>query len=242
MRRRVTMSATTPSNRQRRPRPAAGAPGRHRDPRPASPASCSPASRRLSPTASAPSSRSSSRPPAAASLVDVDGNSLIDLGAGIAVVNVGNAAPTVVDGIQEQVAAVHPHLLHGHAVRGLRRRRRAAQPPHAGRPRQEDRALQLRRRGGRERRQDRPVRHRPPGRRRLRARLPRPHQPDDGADRQVDAVQVRLRTVRRRDLPGAAVLPVPLADRAGERRPRGAASRPSARSRRRSAPTRSPRS
>jgi 4-aminobutyrate aminotransferase/(S)-3-amino-2-methylpropionate transaminase len=38
-------------------------------------------------------------------IVDVDDNSLIDLGAGIAVVNVGNAAPTVVSGIQQQAAA-----------------------------------------------------------------------------------------------------------------------------------------
>jgi 4-aminobutyrate aminotransferase/(S)-3-amino-2-methylpropionate transaminase len=38
-------------------------------------------------------------------LVDVDDNSMIDLGAGIAVVNVGNAAPEVVSGIQEQAAA-----------------------------------------------------------------------------------------------------------------------------------------
>ncbi len=38
-------------------------------------------------------------------LVDVDGNSLIDLGAGIAVVNVGNAADQVVTRVQEQVAA-----------------------------------------------------------------------------------------------------------------------------------------
>src|SRR5436305_14750241 len=38
-------------------------------------------------------------------LVDVDGNSLIDLGAGIAVVNVGNAADRVVARVQEQVAA-----------------------------------------------------------------------------------------------------------------------------------------
>jgi 4-aminobutyrate aminotransferase/(S)-3-amino-2-methylpropionate transaminase len=38
-------------------------------------------------------------------VVDVDGNSLIDLGAGIAVVNVGNAAPKVVAAVQEQVAA-----------------------------------------------------------------------------------------------------------------------------------------
>ena len=38
-------------------------------------------------------------------LVDVDGNSLIDLGAGIAVVNVGNAADRVVANVQAQVAA-----------------------------------------------------------------------------------------------------------------------------------------
>jgi 4-aminobutyrate aminotransferase/(S)-3-amino-2-methylpropionate transaminase len=38
-------------------------------------------------------------------LVDVDGNSLIDLGSGIAVVSVGNAAPEVVAAVQEQVAA-----------------------------------------------------------------------------------------------------------------------------------------
>lgn len=37
-------------------------------------------------------------------LVDVDGNSLIDLGAGIAVTNVGNASPGVVDAVQQQVA------------------------------------------------------------------------------------------------------------------------------------------
>jgi 4-aminobutyrate aminotransferase/(S)-3-amino-2-methylpropionate transaminase len=38
-------------------------------------------------------------------LVDDDGNSLIDLGAGIAVVSVGNAAPRVVAAVQEQVEA-----------------------------------------------------------------------------------------------------------------------------------------
>ena len=37
-------------------------------------------------------------------LVDVDGNSLVDLGSGIAVVNVGNAAPAVVQRVQDQVA------------------------------------------------------------------------------------------------------------------------------------------
>ncbi|CAB4688062.1 MAG: 4-aminobutyrate--2-oxoglutarate transaminase [Actinobacteria bacterium] len=38
-------------------------------------------------------------------IVDVDGNSLIDLGSGIAVASVGNAAPGVVSRVQEQVAA-----------------------------------------------------------------------------------------------------------------------------------------
>src|SRR6478752_7011433 len=38
-------------------------------------------------------------------LVDVDGNHLIDLGSGIAVTTVGNAAPEVVSRVQEQVAA-----------------------------------------------------------------------------------------------------------------------------------------
>ncbi|NYJ05203.1 4-aminobutyrate--2-oxoglutarate transaminase [Petropleomorpha daqingensis] len=38
-------------------------------------------------------------------LVDVDGNSLIDMGSGIAVVSVGNAAPAVVEAVSEQVAA-----------------------------------------------------------------------------------------------------------------------------------------
>ncbi|MFC4786684.1 4-aminobutyrate--2-oxoglutarate transaminase [Nocardioides sp. MAHUQ-72] len=38
-------------------------------------------------------------------LVDVDGNSLIDLGSGIAVTSVGNAAPEVVSRVQQQVAA-----------------------------------------------------------------------------------------------------------------------------------------
>ena len=37
-------------------------------------------------------------------LVDIDGNSLIDMGAGIAVTNVDNAAPAVVEAVQAQVA------------------------------------------------------------------------------------------------------------------------------------------
>ena len=38
-------------------------------------------------------------------VVDVDGNSLIDLGSGIAVTTIGNGAPRVVDAVREQVGA-----------------------------------------------------------------------------------------------------------------------------------------
>src|SRR4249919_3392907 len=38
-------------------------------------------------------------------ILDADGNTLIDLGSGIAVTTVGNAAPSVVARVQEQVAA-----------------------------------------------------------------------------------------------------------------------------------------
>jgi 4-aminobutyrate aminotransferase/(S)-3-amino-2-methylpropionate transaminase len=38
-------------------------------------------------------------------VVDVDGNSFIDLGSGIAVTTVGNSAPAVVEAVRDQVAA-----------------------------------------------------------------------------------------------------------------------------------------
>ena len=154
-------------------------------------------------------------------VVDVDGNQLIDFGSGIAVTTVGNAAPRVVSAVQEQVGDVHAHLLHDHAVRGLRRGRREAERAHAGHLREAVGAVQLRRRGGGERGQDRAASHRPAGDRRVRPRLPRTYQPDDGADGEEHAVQAPLRPVRGRDLPGADGLPVPLADRSGELRRRG---------------------
>src|SRR4051812_50202137 len=55
-------------------------------------------------------------------LVDVDGNSLIDLGAGIAVVSVGNAAPAGVAGGPRAGAPVPAHLFLGGAERGDGRR------------------------------------------------------------------------------------------------------------------------
>jgi len=37
-------------------------------------------------------------------LLDIDGNQFIDMGSGIAVVNVGNSAPAVVERVQKQVS------------------------------------------------------------------------------------------------------------------------------------------
>lgn len=52
-------------------------------------------------------------------IVDVDGNSLIDLGSGIAVTSVGASEPRGGGGGGRTGAAFHAHLLHGHPVRGL---------------------------------------------------------------------------------------------------------------------------
>ena len=140
---------------------------------------------------------------------DVDGNRLIDLGSGIAVTTIGNASPRVVEAVAAQVAEFTHTCFMVTPVRGVRRGVRAAQPADPGRGRDALGAVQLGFRGRRERHQDRPHLHAQAGRRRVRPRLPRPHQPHDGADREVDALQARLRPVRARDLPRADVLPVP---------------------------------
>ena len=153
-------------------------------------------------------------------VVDVDGNSFIDLGSGIAVTTVGNSAPAVVERRARPGGGVHPHLLHGHALRRLRGRGRGAQRDHPRPPREALGAVQLGRGGGGERGEGRPAGHRPLGRRGVRARLPRPHVADDGDDGQEHAVQARVRAVRAGGLPGADVLPVP---RRPRRRRRGGA-------------------
>ena len=51
---------------------------------------------------------------------DVDGNRLIDLGSGIAVTTIGVSSPTVVAASPNR-PPIHPHLLHGDPVRGVRR-------------------------------------------------------------------------------------------------------------------------
>ena len=93
-------------------------------------------------------------------VVDADGNSLIDLGSGIAVTTVGNRAPRVVDAVKAQVEdfthtcfMVTPYESYVAVCRG-------AQPADPGRPRKAHGAVQLRRGSGRERRQDRPRPHR----------------------------------------------------------------------------------
>ena len=158
-------------------------------------------------------------------LVDVDGNSLIDLGAGIAVVSVGNAADHVVRNVQEQVAAfthtcfmVTPYEGYVEVCEALNRLTpgdfaKKSALFNSGAEALEN-AVKIAR-----------VAHQARRRRRLRARLPRPHQPHDGDDREEHAVQGGLRAVRGRGLPDAARVPVPLAHRARQRRRRGAARR-----------------
>ncbi len=63
---------------------------------------------------------------------DVDGNRLIDLGSGIAVTTIGNSAPAVVDAVRAQVAEFTHTCFMVNALRGVRRRRRGAQPDHPG--------------------------------------------------------------------------------------------------------------
>ena len=154
---------------------------------------------------------------------DVDGNSLIDFGSGIAVTSVGNAAPKVVERVQRQVAEfTHTCFMitpYESYVAGVREAQRA----HPRRPREADGAPQQRRRGRGERGQDRQARHRPARGRRVRPRLPRPHPAHDDAHGQEHAVQAGLRPVRARGLPGAAGLPVTAgrpARRTAPRRPR----------------------
>ena len=175
---------------------------------------------------------------------DVDGNRLIDLGSGIAVTTIGNASPRVVEAVRAQVAEfthtcfmITPYEEYVAVAEQLNRLTPGDRREALG-------AVQLRRRGRRERDQDRPHLHPQAGGRRVRPRLPRPHQPDDGADREVDALQARLRPVRARDLPRAAVLSVPrrrVRQGAGHRRRAGRRARHRASSTSRSAPTTWPR-
>ena len=142
-------------------------------------------------------------------VVDVDGNSLIDLGSGIAVTTVGNSAPRVVEAVTAQVQAfthtcfmVTPYDGYVAVAEALNRLT----------PGDHDKRTALFNSGAEAvENAVKIARHhtKRQARRRLRPRLPRPHQPHDGADREEHAVQARLRTVRGRGLPRADVLPVP---------------------------------
>ena len=150
-------------------------------------------------------------------VVDVDDNVLIDLGSGIAVTTIGNAAPAVVEAVTDQVARfTHTcFMITGYAgyIEVAEELDGLTPGDHA-----KIRPVQLRGRSGRERDQDRAAAHPSAGRGRVRSRLSRPDQPHYGADRQGDAVQGRLRAVRPGDLPSADLVPAP--GRPPERRPR----------------------
>ena len=191
----------------------------HRDPRTRLTRAAWPGASARWPAGSVPRCRCSSRTPGGGVIVDADGNSLIDFGAGIAVVSVGNAAPRVAARVAEQAARfthtcfmVTPYEGYVEVCEELARRTPGTYEKRSG-------AVQLRRGGGRERGEDRPARHRAAGHRRVRPRLPRAHQPHHGAHREEHAVQGQVRPVRGRDLPDADGLPAALARR--PRRPAG---------------------
>ena len=127
-------------------------------------------------------------------VVDADGNSLIDLGSGIAVTTLGNAHPKVVEAVQAQVAQfthtcfmISPYESYVAVAEALNRitpgdHAKKSALFNSGAEAVEN-AVKIARKYTKQ-----------AGRRRVRPRLPRPHQPHDGADRQVDAVQERVRT------------------------------------------------
>jgi 4-aminobutyrate aminotransferase/(S)-3-amino-2-methylpropionate transaminase len=131
-------------------------------------------------------------------LVDVDGNSLIDLASGIAVVSVGNAAPEVVRRVLEQAAAfthtcfmVTPYEGYVEVCEMLARVTPGRHAKKVG-------AVQLRRGGGGERGQDRAPRR--PGAAESRSSTTPYHGRTNltmAMTGQEHAVQGRLRPVRR---------------------------------------------
>lgn len=146
-------------------------------------------------------------------VIDVDGNSLIDFGAGIAVVSVGNSAPRVVAAVQEQVAAfTHTCFMvapYEGYVAVCEQLNRLTPGDHAKRSILLNSGAEAIENAV----QDRSRVHEATGRGGVRPRLSRPHEPDHGAHRQGHALQERLRTFRARDLQAAHGVPVPLADR-----------------------------
>ena len=136
-----------------------------------------------------------------ATLTDVDGNTFIDFTGGVGCLAVGHAQPARRRGGAGADAALRAHRLHGRAVRGLRRARRAALRADADLRTDEGRVLQLRRRGGRERREDRARPHEAAGRDRVRGRLSRAHAARDHAHVEDAPVQGRPRAVRAGGLP-----------------------------------------
>ncbi len=143
-------------------------------------------------------------------VVDVDGNSFIDLGAGIAVLNVGSSAAAVVEGVVEQARRFTHTCFQVTGFEGyieLAERLNALAP---GSSRETQLLRELRCRSSRERGEDRPIIHRPSSGGGVRPCVPRQDAAHDVAHRQGDAVQGGIRAVRTRDLPRAVQLPLPL--------------------------------
>jgi 4-aminobutyrate aminotransferase/(S)-3-amino-2-methylpropionate transaminase len=95
-------------------------------------------------------------------VVDVDGNSFIDLGSGIAVTTVGNSAPAVVDAVRDQVAAFTHTCFMVTPYDGYVAVCRGAQRDHPGPTTRSARRCSTRCGGGGERREGRAAGHAAP--------------------------------------------------------------------------------
>ena len=131
-------------------------------------------------------------------IVDVDGNTFIDMASGIGVIGVGHSPAAGRRRGHRADAEVPAHLLARHHLRADGAPGRVAQRDHAGRVCEEDDLRQQRRRSRRERGEAGAQVHAPPGRHLLRGRLSRPHPAHPDPHEQVRALQERLRSVRPR--------------------------------------------
>ena len=143
-------------------------------------------------------------------LTDVDGNTFIDFGGGIGVMNVGHTNARVVEAVREQAERLtHScfYVTEYEQYIELAERLNALIPGDS-----EKRSFFVNSggRGGRERCQDRALLHGASGGDRLRELLPRPHDVRDDAHGQDRPVQEGLRAVRPRGLQGAIALRLPL--------------------------------
>ena len=135
-----------------------------------------------------------------AEIIDVEGKRLIDFAGGIAVLNTGHCHPKVVAAVTEQLGKFTHTCFQVNPYEQYIRLAERLNDITPGDFAEEDHLPHHRRGSGRERGEDRARSHQARGGDRLLRRVPRPHADGHGADRQVPAVQGRLRSVPDRHL------------------------------------------